>query len=86
MRTFEFHAYKGDEHGVVAERAEVTVESFAETAHAKAYAGRLSKKVNGPVDVARWESVSDHDWHDRYITTASPSEYHVTGYRFERLT
>lgn len=51
-------------------------------ASAKAKAGRLSKQIKGPVDVALAGAA---DWQDRYLTTASPSEYHATGYRFERL-
>lgn len=49
----------------------------------RSYAGRLSKVVEGPVDIAHY---SNRDWNERYITTAMPSEYHVSGYRLERLT
>lgn len=83
MRTFEFHAYAADEDGNLAMTAEITTAKFAETAHAKAYAGRLAKRVRGPVDVASHRLIA---WDARYITTASPSEHHKSGYRFERLT
>lgn len=46
-------------------------------------AGRLAKRNGGPVDLAR---ASNTPWHKRYLTTASPSEFHAKGYRFERLT
>lgn len=88
MRQFEFHAYRGDENGVIADRAEVTTKAFAETVYAKAYAGRLAKRINGPVDIARSEgefSSVAAPWESRYVTTASPSEHHASGYRFERL-
>lgn len=83
MRTYEFHAYAADEFGaIISDRAEMTTRSFAETAAAKAFAGRLAKRINGPVDIAFHRLIS---WEARYITTASPSEYHASGYRFERL-
>lgn len=88
MRQFEFHAYKGDEHGRIAERAEMTIKEFAETISAKGYAGRMAKRVNGPVDLARADGefpAVSAPWESRYITTASPSDYHKSGYRFERL-
>ncbi len=46
-------------------------------------AGRLAKRNGGPVDLAR---AGDDPWADRYITTAAPSEFHASGYCFERLT
>lgn len=49
----------------------------------RARAGRLAVRINGPVDIAR---AGGTDWNDRYLTTASPSEYHAAGYRFEQLT
>ena len=82
-RRYEFHAYHGGAFGEVAERADVTTHEYEETAAAKAYAGRLSTRVKGPVDVA---FADERPWEDRYITTASPSEHHAVGYRFERLT
>lgn len=51
-------------------------------AAARSQAGRLSVANDGPVDLAR---AGNADWGDRYITTASPSEYHKAGFRFERL-
>lgn len=52
-------------------------------AGAKAAAGRKSRRIDGPVDLA---FAGAAEWEGRYITTASPSEYHAAGYRFERLT
>ena len=49
---------------------------------ARAQAGRMAKASGGLVDLARAGNV---EWNDRYLTTASPSEFHSTGYRFERL-
>lgn len=51
-------------------------------AAARAHAGRVAKRNNGPVDLARAGAAG---WDERYLTTASPSEFHASGYRFERL-
>ena len=83
MQQFEFHAYKGDEHGAVEERAEITTLPLKGDAAARSKAGTIAKQVNGPVDLAYAGAAP---WADRYITTASPSEHHTSGYRFERLT
>ena len=48
----------------------------------KARAGRMSVAIKGPVDIAY---AGSEPWADRYITTASPSEHHASGYRFERI-
>lgn len=80
---FEFHAYKGDEDGVIAERAEITQHAKISDSSARSYAGRLAKRIKGPVDLAR---AGGAPWEERYLTTASPSEHHTAGYRFERLT
>jgi len=77
-RKFEFHAYRSDVGG-----PDVMTHEYEETAQAKAYAGRLAKRINGPVDLAR---AGSEPWADRYITTASPREYHAARYRFERLS
>lgn len=75
---FEFVNYGEDAAG-----AEVrTIESFVSDAAAKGAAGRLAKRIKGPVDIARAGSSS---WNNRYLTTAAPSEYHASGFRFERL-
>lgn len=79
---FEFHAYAGDEFGVIADRAEVSTERMASESAARGKAGRLAKKINGPVDLA---VAGAAEWAERYITTASPSEVHAAGYRFERI-
>ena len=83
MQQFEFHAYKGDEFGSIADTAEMTVARLSGDGAAKAKAGRLAKRINGPVDLA---IAGGADFGDRYITTASPSDYHASGYRFERIT
>lgn len=80
MRKFEFHIF--DEN---AESVGVELHEFEETVQAKAKAGALAKKNGGPVDLARYPIDHTDEWNLRYITTAMPSEYHVKGYRFERL-
>lgn len=59
----------------------ITIRKSSESA-ARAHAGRIAKINGGPVDLAR---AGSDDWNERYLTTASPSEFHATGYRFERL-
>ncbi|MGX7874395.1 hypothetical protein ACVDG5_018035 [Mesorhizobium sp. ORM6] len=83
MQQFEFQAYACDVDGSVAERAEITTHRMAGDAAARAKAGRLAKRCKGPVDLAYAGAAP---WNERYITTASPSEFHASGYRFERLT
>jgi len=81
MGCYEFIGYA--ENG-----AETRIEAYAPTDGAAcAQAGTMSKKINGPVDIARiWPTeLFDKSWEDRYITTASPSEFHVKGFRLERL-
>nr|WP_094354974.1 hypothetical protein [Pseudomonas oleovorans] len=80
---FEFHAYAGDEFGAVAERAAITTGRMATHNAARARAGRMAKRIKGPVDLALAGAAP---WNERYITTASPSDYHAAGYRFERIT
>ncbi|MCW5679578.1 MULTISPECIES: hypothetical protein [Rhizobium/Agrobacterium group] len=82
MQQFEFHAYRGDDEGVIAESPDITFARLSGDSAARAKAGRMSRRINGPVDLA---IAGAADWNDRYLTTASPSEYHSTGYRFERL-
>jgi hypothetical protein len=74
---FEFVVYDDN----VREIERLTLPMRGDSA-AKAKAGSLAKRSNGPVDLAY---AGDADWPDRYITTAAPSEYHAKGYRFERL-
>lgn len=81
-RQFEFRAYPGDENGATAVRPTIEVKDFEEKVNATSYGGRMAKRVNGPVDIA---FAGDEPWEDRYITTASPSSHHITGFRFERL-
>lgn len=82
MRQFEFHAYKGDEYGAIADRPEVTTAEYEEKVSAVGYAGRMAKRIQGPVDVAL---AGESPWEDRYITTAAPCSYRISGSRFERL-
>ena len=82
MQQFEFHAYRGDDEGVIAESPDITFARLSGDSAARAKAGRMSRRINGPVDLA---IAGAADWNDRYLTTASTSEYHSTGYRFERL-
>ncbi len=83
MLQFEFHAYAGDESGVIAAQPAITTERMASHSAARAKAGRIAKQIGGPVDLALAGAAP---WDDRYITTASPSEHHASGYRLERLT
>lgn len=80
---FELRAYAGDDDGVIADREEVTFERFASDAAAKSFAGRMARRIKGPVDLAR---AGGADWDERYLTTAAPSDFHASGFRFERLT
>lgn len=81
MMQFEFHAFKGEDDGHV-DTAEITHRQFKSDSAAKAAAGRLAKRIKGPVDIAFAGAAL---WNDRYITTASPSIYHSAGYRFARV-
>ncbi|RUW56829.1 hypothetical protein [Mesorhizobium sp. M8A.F.Ca.ET.021.01.1.1] len=80
---FEFQSYKGDDDGNIATTADIIFQPFASDSAAKNYAGRLAKRINGPVDIARAGAAP---WDGRYLTTAAPSKVHAAGYRFERLT
>jgi hypothetical protein len=83
MIQFELRAYPADEHGAFTQdRPNVSIVDVADAILARGRAGRLSKRVNGPVDIAY---AGDAPWNERYITTAVPSEYHSTGFRLERL-
>lgn len=79
MLQFELRAYGKD---ACLRVPVVTFERCAGDSAARAKAGRLAKSTGGPVDLAL---AGGGEWGDRYITTANPSEYHATGYRFERL-
>jgi hypothetical protein len=78
MLQFEFHTYDANAANPV-----ITTERLSGDASARSKAGRLAKQNGGPVDLAR---AGGADWADRYLTTASPSPHHVSGYQFERLT
>lgn len=83
MLQFEFHAYAGDEFGSTASKAEVTIVPLHSDSAARSRAGRMAKRVNGPVDLARAGAA---EWNDRYITTAKPCDIRQAGYRFERVS
>lgn len=76
---YEFKSYGKD----ASEAEFVEYKTFSSDSAARSYAGRRSIKIEGPVDVAH---ASGGAWDRRYMTTAQPSEYHVSGYRFERMT
>jgi len=75
---YEFKSFGADGMGPEA----VEFARYASDSAARSAAGRMSVRIDGPVDLARAGSA---DWNDRYMTTASPSEFHASGYRFERL-
>ena len=52
MLQFEFHAYGGDESGVIAAQPTITTERMASHSAARAKAGRIAKQIGGPVDLA----------------------------------
>lgn len=82
MRQFEFVHYGKD----ASENPEGvrTYRAFRSDAGAKSHAGRLARKIDGPVDIARAGGAA---WNDRYMTTANPAdpEFWANGYSFERL-
>jgi len=80
---FEFRIFPADEYGRMLEgRETIEFHDLVDVTAAKRKTGSLAKANNGPIDLA-W--AGDAPWNDRYITTASPSEFHQSGYRFERL-
>ncbi len=74
---FELHPYNAD-----GGEQPVEVVMCVSDAAARAKAGRMAKRNGGPVDLARAGAAS---WADRYMTTASPSEFHASGFCFERV-
>ena len=80
---FEFRAFPDEAQG----NQQTTIETCRDVAAAKGRAGRLAKRINGPVDVAYAYEAGEpaQDWNDRYLTTANPCEFNRSGYRFERL-
>lgn len=78
MLRYELHDYSGE-----ALEAIVTPIRVKNEGAARGHAGRLAKKNGGPVDLAKAGTSS---WKRRYITTAAASEFHKSGYRFERLS
>lgn len=78
MLQFQFDSYGENANGPKI----TSYAPFKSDSGARSYAGRLAKKTGGPVDLAR---AGDADWSVRYLTTAEPSDFHVSGYRFGRL-
>lgn len=76
---FEFHAFPGEAMGDEV----ITVVRVSTDQAARQRAGRLSIKINGPVDIVR---IGDEPYDERYLTTALPNHYNQSGYGFERLT
>lgn len=79
-QSFEFRAFGPD---AAAGRPEVTLKTLRGESAARSFGGRMAKRTGGPVDIAYG---GDQPWEDRYISTASPSEFHAMGYGFERLS
>lgn len=85
MPRYQFHDY-----GDSAPRprnsfgAHVTARKLKSDSAARSFAGTLAKRHGGPVDLARGDASGRH-WDERYMTTASPSEHHASGFMFERL-
>jgi hypothetical protein len=75
---YEFVSYGEDAGGPQA----IERHTLASESSARSKAGSIAKKINGPVDIA---VAGAENWDQRYVTTASPSEFHTSGYRFERL-
>lgn len=74
--TFEIAAYPDND-------AQINLtKTFRDVNAAKSWAGRMAKRIDAPVDIAY---SNDLPWNDRYVTTAAPSVFNTTGYRFERL-
>jgi hypothetical protein len=81
---YELRIFPADEHGGMKTENEFTeFVDFVDINSVKRAAGILSKTHNGPVDIAYADD--RYPWDERYMTTAMPSEYHKSGYRFERL-
>ena len=77
-RTYELRSYGEDALGEM----KIDYLTCRSDSSARSAAGRMAKKIGGPVDLA---DVGSQPWDQRYMTTASPSEYHSSGYRCERL-
>ena len=84
MLQFEFHAFPGDRTGAIASKPEITRPKFASDSAAKSAAGRLAKRIQGPVDIARY-GARGRGWNERYLTTANPCPFSKSGFRFERI-
>lgn len=78
---YEFLVFGED--GAISEVGKAEYHRLSGDSAARSKAGSIAKRTNGPVDLA-YEG--NEAWEERYITTASPSEYHTAGYRCERLT
>ena len=81
---FEFRIFPADEDGRMLESREtIEFHDLVDVAAAKRKAGALAKANNGPVDLAYADD--RYEWNERYITTATPSEYVKGGYNLERI-
>ena len=78
MLTFEFLDY-----GINPNSPEITTREYRSESAARSHAGALAKRNGGPVDLAHVKFL--RSWNERYITTAIPSDYHKSGYCFERI-
>jgi len=74
---FEFHIYDADARG-----PNIEVRDFEDKYAARRAGGVYAKMNRGPVDIAY---AGKEPWEERYITTASPSDYTKSGYQFERI-
>lgn len=80
MQQFELKSFGTDAMGP----EKVDFVRYASDGAARSAAGRLARKIKGPVDLAR---AGGADWADRYMTTAIHDDRGIwaAGYHFERL-
>lgn len=83
MQQFEFHAYRDEGSGAISTKPEISICRLSGDSAARARAGRMAKRYGGPVDLAHAGAA---EWNERYITTASPSAFHASGYQLQRLS
>ncbi len=82
MHEYEFHAFFRDDEGKVIAQPTVTILPVSSLSEAEEKAGRLSRLINGNVDLAFTGKAT---WEVRYITTASPSRAESVGYTLARI-
>lgn len=71
-QSYELHAFAGDEDGVIADNPEVETVSLRDVNAARSRAGRLAKRIRGPVDLAY---SGKQPWDERYITDLAVHAY-----------